>query len=124
MQSIQRIRSHYDLLVIAVMFGASLGFLAAHFIHIGPRVASAYTPPHLEEAVPADANSLFIEADVDTRGRVWNYRILSNGRRIKDVSSEVKNSLIFTTFRPATYRGAPVSATAVFSFPLPLFEKH
>jgi hypothetical protein len=107
-----------------VAFGALLGFLAAHFIHADVRVGSVYTPPYLEQAVAIDHNSIVIEADVDAKGRVWNYRILSNGRLTKDVSSEVKNSFIFTTFRPATYRGIPVSATAVFSFPMPLFGKH
>jgi hypothetical protein len=106
------------------MFGASLGFLAAHFIHIGPRVASAYTPPHLEQAVAIDHNSIVIEADVDAKGRVWNYRFVSNGQSLRNLSSEVKNSLIFTTFHPATYMGKPVPATAVFSFPVASFEKH
>ena len=37
--------------------------------------------------------------------RVWNYRVVSNGRTAKDLSLEIKNSLIFTTFRPAAYAG-------------------
>lgn len=124
MQILQRIRSHYDLLAIAVVFGALLGFLAARFIDADARVEAVYTPPQLERAVAIDYNSVVIEADVDAKGRVWNYRFVSNGQRLKNLSSEVKNSLIFTTFHPATYMGKAVPATAVFSFPVGSFEKH
>jgi len=79
-------------------------------------VASVYTPPVLESA-SVHAERVVIEASVDSKGRVWNYRVVSDGRRVKDLSPEIKNSLIFTTFRLATYMGAPVAATAVLSFP-------
>jgi hypothetical protein len=98
------------------MFGALLGFLIGRSIHTASRVASVYTPPVLESA-SVHADGVVIEAYVDSKGRVRNYRVVSNGRRVKDLSPEIKNSLIFTTFRPATYMGAPVAATAVLSFP-------
>jgi hypothetical protein len=97
------------------MFGALLGYLAGSSIHMASRIGSVYTPPVLESA-SIHADAVVIEAYVDSKGRVWNYRVISNGRRAKDLSSETKNSLIFTTFRPATYMGAPVAATAVLSF--------
>jgi hypothetical protein len=108
---------------MAAMFGALLGFLAGRFIHVGSRVALVYTPPLLESA-SVDTDGVVIEAYVDSKGRVWNYRVIPNGRRAKDLSPQIKNSLIFTTFRPATYMGVPVAATAVLSFPNTSSEQH
>jgi hypothetical protein len=116
METLRRIRSRFGLLVVAAMFGALLGFLGGRFSHTASRVASVYTPPVLESA-SVHPDGVVIEAYVDSKGRVWNYRVIANGARPKDLSPEIKNSLIFTTFRPATYMGAPVAATAVFSFP-------
>jgi hypothetical protein len=115
METLRRIRSHFGLLLVAAIFGALLGFLAGRSIHMASRVASVYTPPVLESA-SIHADGVVIEAFVDSKGRVWNYRVISNGPRVKDLSLQIKNSLIFTTFRPATYMGAPVAATAVMSF--------
>lgn len=63
-----------------------------------------------------DADSLVIEAYVDARGRVQDYRILSDPEVSKDVLPEVKEMLIFTTFRPALMMGRPTSSRAVLSF--------
>lgn len=60
--------------------------------------------------------SLVIEAYVDANGRVQDYRILSDPDKLKDLPRQVKNMLIFTTFRPATWMGRPRSGTAVLSF--------
>jgi hypothetical protein len=116
MEKLRRTRSHVSLLVVAAMFGALLGFLAGRCIHTASRVASVYTPPVLESA-SVHADGLVVEAYVDSKGRVWDYRVISNGRSAKDLSPDIKNSLIFTTFRPAKYMGEPVAATAVLSFP-------
>ena len=61
-------------------------------------------------------DSLVIEAYVDSNGRVQDYRILSNPDELKDLPHPVKNMLIFTTFRPATWMGTPRPGTAVLSF--------
>ncbi len=61
-------------------------------------------------------DSLVIEAYVDENGRVQDYRILSNPDELKDLPHPVKNMLIFTTFRPATWMGTPRPGTAVLSF--------
>jgi hypothetical protein len=98
------------------MFGALLGFLAGRSIHMASPVASVYTPPVLQSA-SVHPDGVLIEAYLDSKGRVWNYRIISNGQRARDLSPQIKNSLIFTTFRPATYMGEPVAATAVLSLP-------
>jgi hypothetical protein len=60
--------------------------------------------------------SLVIEAYVDANGRVQDYRILSDPDKLKDLPRPVKNMLIFTTFRPATWMGSPRPGTAVMSF--------
>jgi hypothetical protein len=61
-------------------------------------------------------DSLVIEAYVDSNGRVQDYRILSDPDGTKSLLPQVKNMLIFTTFRPATFMGQPTSGRAVLSF--------
>jgi hypothetical protein len=63
-----------------------------------------------------NADSLVIEAYVDTDGRVQDYRILSDPDDSKGVLPEVKQMLIFTTFRPALSMGRPTPSRAVLSF--------
>src|SRR5215469_4655381 len=63
-----------------------------------------------------DADSLVIEAYVDTNGRVQDYRILSDSNDSKEVLPKVKQMLIFTTFRPALSMGRPTPSRAVLSF--------
>src|SRR5436853_208828 len=55
-------------------------------------------------------------AKVGSNGRVQDYRILSNPTEAKSLLPQVKNMLIFTTFRPATSMGRPTSGRAVLSF--------
>jgi uncharacterized protein YbaP (TraB family) len=99
------------------MLGALFGFVAGRHIHMASPNVSVYTPPVLETAF-IHADGVVVEAQVDSNGRVSNYRVISNGRNaVKNLSPEIKNSLIFATFRPATYMGAPVASTAVLSFP-------
>ena len=116
METLRRIRSHFGLLIVGAMFGALLGFLAGRSIHMASPVASVYTPPVLQSA-SVHPDGVLIEAYLDSKGRVWNYRIISNGQRARDLSPQIKNSLIFTTFRPARYMGEPVAATAVLILP-------
>ena len=61
-------------------------------------------------------DSLVIEAYVDANGRVQDYRILSDPHRLHDLPHPIKNMLIFTTFRPATWMGTPRPGTAIMSF--------
>ena len=60
-------------------------------------------------------DSLVIEAYVDANGRIQDYRILSGPEDPRNIH-ELKNMLILTTFRPATWMGTPRSGTAVLSF--------
>jgi hypothetical protein len=81
-----------------------------------------YTAPQLQQSafgMSIDSmkdDSLVIEAYVDSKGRVEDYRVLSNPQQMKDLPPQVKNMLIFTTFRPATAMGQPTAGTAVLSF--------
>ncbi|MGB8065307.1 MAG: anti-sigma factor [Candidatus Sulfotelmatobacter sp.] len=63
-----------------------------------------------------DDDSLVIEALVDANGRVQDYRILSDPNNSKSVLPQVKEMLIFTTFRPALSMGRPTPSKAVLSF--------
>src|SRR5215469_7848144 len=54
-----------------------------------------------------NADSLVVEAYIDTNGRVQDYRILSDPDESQQVMPQVKRMLIFTTFRPALSMGRP-----------------
>jgi hypothetical protein len=64
---------------------------------------------------PVNQDSLLIEAYVDANGRVQDYRIISGSQDPKELH-ELKNMLILTTFRPATWMGTPRPGTAILSF--------
>lgn len=106
-----------------VMFAFLMGFLALP-LHAGSDVPLGFnTAPQLQRsAFETDLNSLkddplVIEAYVDSNGRVQDYRILSSSQETKgDLPPQVKNMLIFTTFRPAMSMGHPTAGTAVLSF--------
>jgi hypothetical protein len=81
-----------------------------------------YTGPQLEQSVfgtslgSVGEDSVVIEAYVDANGRVQDYRILSQSDDASSVLPQVKNLLIFTTFRPALAMGVPTPGRAVISF--------
>jgi hypothetical protein len=81
-----------------------------------------YTGPQLQQSVFGTSlgsmgdDSVVIEAFVDANGRVEDYRILSQPDDVKEVLPQVKNMLIFTTFRPALSMGVPTAGRAVISF--------
>jgi len=106
-----------------LIFGLLMGFLAL------PTQAGTSdvplglsTEPQLQQSAfgtgldSIHGESLLIEAYVDSEGRVQDYRILSNSKDAQAVMAQVKNMLIFTTFRPATSMGRPTSGRAVLSF--------
>ena len=81
-----------------------------------------YTPPHLQ-ATPFEVamdvtrgEPLIVEAVVGTDGRIQDYRVLSGGENGGAMLSELKNMLIFATFRPATSFGRPTVGRAVLAF--------
>jgi hypothetical protein len=112
------------LVTAVVMFGLLVGVFAA------PKTASLrndvptilYTPPRLAAApfsntvgrINADS-PVVIEALVDSKGRVTDYRII-DGENTEEVRKELERSLIFTVFEPATSFGQPAEGRAVISF--------
>jgi hypothetical protein len=79
------------------------------------------TGPELQQSAfesmdSINADSLVIEAYVDSQGRVQDYRILSDPGDSQELMPQVKRMLIFTTFRPAMSMGHPISSRAVLSF--------
>jgi hypothetical protein len=81
-----------------------------------------FTPPELQSTpfdVGMDASHgepLVVEAIVGTDGRVQDYRILSGTEMSGSLRSELKNMMIFATFRPATSFGRPTVARAILAF--------
>jgi hypothetical protein len=79
------------------------------------------TGPELQQSAfdnmsSINAESLVIEAYVDSQGRIQDYRILSDPGASQELLPQVKRMLIFTTFRPAMSMGHPISSRAVLSF--------
>lgn len=113
-------------LVSAVLiFGLLLGFIALPSqlqASSGDVPLMLYTAPQLEQSVFGTSlgsigeDSVVIEAYVDANGRVQDYRILSQSEDAKAMLPQVKNLLIFTTFRPALSMGRPTAGRAVISF--------
>jgi hypothetical protein len=114
-------------LVTAVLiFGLLLGFIALPGqlqAASGDVPLMLYTAPQLEQSAFGTSletigdDSVFIEAYVDANGRVQDYRILSQSEDdVKAMLPQVKNLLIFTTFRPALSMGRPTAGRAVISF--------
>jgi hypothetical protein len=81
-----------------------------------------YTAPQLEQSSFGTSlgnmgdDAVVVEAYVDANGRVEDYRILSQPDDAQAVLPQLKNLLIFTTFRPALSMGRPTTGTAVLSF--------
>ena len=81
-----------------------------------------YTPPQLQFAPfelatgSSNTDDVVVEAYVDANGRVQDYRVLSGPENMTSLPTELKNVLIFTTFRPATSFGQPTSGRAILSF--------
>lgn len=115
-------------LVSAILiFGLLLGFFALPqelrassvdvplTLYIGPQLEQSAFGTTLGN-MGEDEDAVVIEAYVDANGRVEDYRILSRPNDAKAVLPELKNLLIFTTFRPALSMGRPTAGTAVLSF--------
>ena len=105
-----------------LIFVLLMGFLAPLQAGNADVPLMLYTAPQLQQSAFGTAldfitdDSLVIEAYVDSSGRVQDYRILSNPKDASALLPQVKNMLIFTTFRPATSMGRPTSGHAVLSF--------
>jgi hypothetical protein len=113
-------------IVTAILFfGLLLGFFALPAelqASSGDVPLMLYTGPQLEQSAFETSlgnmgdDAVVVEAYVDANGRVEDYRILSQPDDAKAVLPQLKNLLIFTTFRPALSMGRPTKGTAVLSF--------
>jgi hypothetical protein len=107
-----------------IMFGLLFGMLVPVQLAASNDVPTLlYTPPQLTSSpfgIDVMGNSgseaLIIEAYIDTNGRVQDYRILSEPEGTAEILPELKNMLIFTTFRPATSFGQPTTGRAILTF--------
>jgi hypothetical protein len=113
------------LLSAVLTFGLLLGFFAlpAQLLASSADVPlTLYTGPQLEQSAFGTTlgnvgdDAVVVEAYVDANGRVEDYRILSQPDDARTVLPQLKNLLIFTTFRPALSMGRPTAGTAVLSF--------
>ena len=134
---LQRIAIRLEEAVNAFMLPATAGLVSAILMFgllIGtfmsiPRVQAGgndvptglYTPPKLAAAPFSDAfvisadTPVIIEASVDSKGRLQDYRIIS-GQDTTEVRKQLDRSLIFTIFEPATSFGQPAPGRVVLSF--------
>jgi hypothetical protein len=106
-------------------FGLLLGFFALPATlqaSSGDVPLMLYTGPQLQQSAFGTSlgnmgdDAVVVEAYVDANGRVEDYRILSQPAEAQAVLPQLKNLLIFTTFRPALSMGRPTAGTAVLSF--------
>jgi anti-sigma factor (TIGR02949 family) len=113
------------LLSAVLIFGLLLGFFALPAelrASSGDVPLMLYTAPQLEQSSFGTSlgnmgdDAVVVEAYVDANGRVEDYRILSQPDDAQAVLPQLKNLLIFTTFRPALSMGRPTTGTAVLSF--------
>lgn len=110
------------LVTTIIMFGLLISFLMpGQFVGPNDVPTTLYTPPQLQSAPfqlasdPSHTEPLIVEAYVGADGRVEDYRILSGGDG-GQILSELKNILIFATFRPATSFGRPTAGRAILAF--------
>ena len=109
------------LLSAIVFFGLLIGFWAMPAVSNDVPVPSlAYTPPQLT-AMPADSidgvnEPILVETFVDEKGRVEDYRILTQGVDNSAIQPQLDSIMIFTLFQPARVGGRPTSGHAVISF--------
>jgi len=105
-----------------VIFGVLMGFISPVQADTNDVPLMISTNPELQQTGfgvnfgTISEESLVIEAYVDANGRIQDYRILSDPDKLHDLPHQIKNMLIFTTFRPATWMGSPRPGTAVLSF--------
>ncbi len=111
------------LLSAVLIFGLLFGVLTpAHLPDANDVPTNLYTPPEmtaapfgLDQGGNTNADAVLVEAVIDAHGRVQDYRVLNPSGQA-ELSPEMKNTLIFAQFRPATNFGVPTSGRVVISF--------
>jgi anti-sigma factor RsiW len=77
-----------------------------HYLHSGPAVGPIHTPGD---------QVIVVAVDVNTRGEVYDYHILS-GPLDSDTRDQVVQRLALSVFQPASVFGEPVNGHAVLTF--------
>ena len=112
------------LAVAVIVFGILMGSFALPLQASNSDIPiNINTAPQLKQAAfgttldSVHEGSVVIVAYVDSNGRVQDYRVIVDDTdQSGQMLPQVKNMLIFTTFRPATSMGIPTSGRAVLSF--------
>jgi hypothetical protein len=111
------------LVTTVIIFGLLINFLVpSQFVDPNDVPTTLYTPPQLQSSPfqlamgSGRTEPLIVEAYVGADGRVQDYRVLSGVENGSAVLSELKNMLIFATFRPATSFGRPTAGRAILAF--------
>ncbi len=109
-----------------VIFVVLMGFMAPLQADNSDVPLMLHTDPQLQQSAFGSAldsindDSLVIEAYVDSKGRVQDYRILSDSKEDDPLLPQVKKNMLifttFTTFRPALSMGRPTTGRAILSF--------
>jgi hypothetical protein len=109
-----------------VIFVVLMGFMAPLQADNSDVPLMLHTAPQLQQSAFGSAldsindDSLVIEAYVDSKGRVQDYRILSDSKEDNPLLPQVKKNMLifttFTTFRPALSMGRPTTGRAILSF--------
>jgi hypothetical protein len=109
-----------------VIFVVLMGFMAPLQADNSDVPLMLHTAPQLQQSAFGSAldsindDSLVIEAYVDSKGRVQDYRILSNSKEDDPLLPQLKKNMLifttFTTFRPALSMGRPTTGRAILSF--------
>ena len=106
-------------IISAALLGVLVGALAATLFRVhnsNVALGNAYLAPQLQQLPDAVGESLVVTAYVDAKGRISDYKVLSNAGESKFLPANIKNLLIFSVFRPATLMGQPIGATATMVF--------
>ena len=106
-------------IIPAVLLGVLIGALGATQFrghNSTGALQKAYRAPQLQQLPDTVGKPLVVEAYIDAKGRIWDYKVLSNAGESNTLSSNIKNLLIFSVFRPATLMGQPTTGTATLVF--------
>ncbi len=108
-------RVHVENMLRAFMVPATTGLVVT--VLVFSLLAGFVTLPLPVQADTADV-PLMLSTTPELQQSSFGFTlgILSNPDEVKDLPHPIKNMLIFTTFRPATWMGTPRPGTAVLSF--------
>ena len=69
----------------------------------------------VRQVVPDDGAPLMVEAKVSSAGRVYDYHLLS-GSLTPDLDAALRERMLSSVFKPASFFGEPVRGTVVLTF--------